>query len=154
MIDVQNIFMRMEQRTLSAAYQFYLKKPLVNAHTALADANATYEILQQQLEYYMDAEFIDKDGSVSKPVVNDVNSLAEFSTFNKNADLNGQIVLDDQGIEIFNFGKHKGISVQKVFELEPQYYDWMMKADFPRYTKKILTAIKLRGFNSGSTKAK
>ena len=148
MVDVMNIFMRMEQRTLSAAYKFYLGKKLENAHSALADVEATYEILKAQIDLYKDTEFTDKNGEISTPVVNNISALAEFSTFNKNADLSGQIIYNEAGVEIFNFGKYKGRSVEEVFEKEPQYYDWMMRADFPLYTKKILTAIKLRKFNS------
>ena len=152
LIDVQNIFMRMEQRTLSAAYKFYLDKKLENAHSALADVTATYEILEAQLDRYEDADFEDRDGKVSKPVVNDMDKLSEFTSFNKNADLVGQIIFDKEGDEVFNFGKYKGVKVADVFKKSPQYYDWMMNADFPLYTKKILTAIKLRSFNSGDDK--
>ncbi len=152
MLDVQNIFMRMEQRTLSAAYKFYLNQDLENAHSALADTTATYQILKAQLDRYKGVEFKDRSGEVSKPVINDINALSEFSSFNKNADLMGQIIYNDNNEEVFNFGKYKGQLVSEVFEREPQYYQWMMKADFPSYTKKILTAIKLRSFNGGSSK--
>ncbi len=152
MVDVQNIFMRMEQRTLSAAHKFYLNKPMENAHQAMADVTATYEIFKAQLDRYNGTEFTDKSGEVSTPVVNDMQALAEFSSFNKNADLMGQIIFNEDGLEVFNFGKYKGKLVSEVFEREPQYYDWMMRADFPLYTKKILTSIKLRDFNSGSSK--
>jgi len=148
MLDVQNIFMKMEQRTLSAASKFYLNKKIENAHSALADVTATYEVLKAQLDRYNGTEFEDKDGTISKPVVNDVKALAEFSSFNRNADLMGQIIFNEDNEEVFNFGKYKGRLVSEVFDREPQYYNWMMKADFPRYTKKILTAIKMRSFNS------
>ncbi len=148
LLDVQNIFMRMEQRTLSAAYKFYLNKDLKNAHSALADVTATYEVLKAQLDRYNKVEFTDRKGEVSMPVVNDINALSDFSSFNKNADLIGQIVFNEEGEEIFNFGKYKGRKVAEVFQREPQYYEWMMRADFPKYTKKILTSIKLRNFNS------
>ncbi len=151
MLDVQNIFMRMEQRTLSAAYKFYLNETLENAHSALADTTATYKILKAQLDRYNGADFTDRSGEVSQPVVNDVNALSEFSSFNKNADLMGQIIYNENNEEVFNFGKYKGRLVADVFSREPQYYEWMMRADFPNYTKKILTSIKLRGFNSGSS---
>ena len=154
LVDVQNIFMKMEQRTLGAAYQFYLDKKLENAHSALADVNATYEIMLAQLDRYKDTEFVDKKGEVTVPVRNNVDALAQFSSFNNNADLAGQIVFNEEGVEIFNFGKYKGRLVADVFAKEPQYYDWMMRADFPLYTKKILTTIKLRSFNSGSIKLK
>lgn len=152
MLDVQNIFMRMEQRTLSAAHKFYLNEELVDAHSALADTTATYKVLKAQLDRYNGVEFTDRGGEISKPVVNDISVLSEFSSFNKNADLMGQIIFDENNEEIFNFGKYKGRIVSEVFEREPQYYEWMMKADFPKYTKKILTAIKLRSFNGGSSK--
>ena len=152
MLDVQNIFMRMEQRTLSAAHKFYLNEELVNAHSALADTTATYKVLKAQLDRYNGVEFKDRSGEVSKPVINDINALSEFSSFNKNADLMGQIIFNENDEEVFNFGKYKGRLVSEVFEREPQYYEWMMRADFPNYTKKILTAIKLRAFNGGSSK--
>lgn len=132
LVDVQNIFHKLEQRTLSAAYQFYCNKSLNNAHSAEADTIATYEILEAQIEKYSELE-------------NNVKFLAEFSQRTTNADLMGRIVFDENGIEVFNFGKHKGKSVEKIFEIEPGYYSWMMNGDFPLYTKKVLTNIKLRG---------
>lgn len=132
LVDVQNIFHKLEQRTLSAAYQFYCNKSLDNAHSAEADTIATYEILEAQIEKYSELE-------------NNVKFLAEFSQRTPNADLMGRIVFDENGIEVFNFGKHKGKSVEKIFEIEPGYYSWMMNGDFPLYTKKVLTNIKLRG---------
>lgn len=152
MIDVQNIFMKMEQRTLSAAHQFYLKKPMENAHNAMADVKATYEVFKAQLDRYNDVEFTEKNGVVSKPIVNDMGALAEFSSFHRIADLMGQIIINEDGDELFNFGKFKGKKVKDVLDSEPNYYDWMMKSDFPLYTKKVLTTIKLRDFNSGSNK--
>ena len=147
MIDVQTIFMKMEQRTLSAASKFYLGHKLENAHSALADAQATYDVFKAQLDKYHDAEFEDREGKISKPVVNDMKAIAEFSTYNKPVDLMGQIIYDENGMEVFNFGKNKGRKVTDVFDKEPQYCEWMMRADFPQYTKKILTAIKMRSFN-------
>lgn len=132
-IDVQVIFHKKEQRTLAAAYQFYCKKELENAHSSMADTQATYDVLKAQLDRYDDLE-------------NDVEKLAEFSTFNNNVDFAGRIIYDENGVEIFNFGKHKGKSVEKVFTEDPSYYSWMMNGDFPLYTKKILTEIKLRSF--------
>lgn len=149
-IDAQNIFHKMEQRTLSAAYKFYCNKNLAGAHTAEADTIATYEILKAQLDRYIDTEFTDKKGEISKPVINDMQALHDFSQQNRNADLVGQIIFNDQDIEVFNFGKHRGKTVEDLFRKEPSYYDWMMKSDFPRSTKKLITAIKLRGFNQGS----
>jgi len=132
LVDVQNIFHKLEQRTLSAAYKFYCDKNLDNAHSAEADTVATYEILEAQLEKYPELE-------------NNIKFLAEFSQRTNNADLMGRIVFDENGIEVFNFGKHKGKPVEQIFEIEPGYYSWMMNGDFPLYTKKVLTSIKLRG---------
>lgn len=144
MIDVQNIFMKMEQRTLAAASKFYLNQELENAHSAEADTVATYEILKAQIEKYQATERTDKEGNVSTPVKNDMQALHEFSSHHRNADLMGQIVFNKDGIETFNFGKHRGKTVEEVFSNEPSYYNWMINADFPLYTKKLLTSIKLR----------
>ena len=132
-VDVQVIFHKKEQRTLSAAYKFYCDRELENAHSARADAAATYEILKAQLDRYPDLE-------------NDIEKLSSFSAFNNNADLAGRIVFNEQGIEVFNFGKHKGKPVVQVFKEEPSYFSWMMNGDFPLNTKQVLTAIKLRSF--------
>jgi DNA polymerase-3 subunit epsilon len=131
-VDVQIIFMKNEPRTLTAAYKFYCDKNLENAHSAEADTLATYEILKSQLDYYDNLK-------------NDVSSLAEFSSHNRNVDFAGRIVYDDNDVEVFNFGKHKGRTVEEVLAKDPGYYSWMMQGDFPLYTKKVLTAIKLRG---------
>ncbi|MFK5855046.1 MAG: 3'-5' exonuclease [Bacteroidota bacterium] len=144
LIDVQNIFMKMEQRTLKAAYRFYLDKDLTNAHAAEADTIATYEILEAQLDKYENTEFTNRDGEVSTPVINEMGALEEFSNFNKNADLMGQIIFNKEGKETINFGKHKGRTVEDIFMHEPSYYSWVMKSDFPQYTKNLLTNIKLR----------
>jgi DNA polymerase-3 subunit epsilon len=152
LIDVQNIFHQMEQRTLSAAYRFYCDKNLENAHSAEADTIATYEILKAQLDRYKDADFTDKEGKTSKPVVNDMEKLSVFTTVRKRADLVGHIGFNEKGEETFAFGKYKGQTVEKVFQEQPAYYDWMMKADFPHSTKKVITAIKLRGFNKNDVK--
>lgn len=135
-VDVQVIFMKMEPRTLSAAYKFYCDKSLDNAHSAESDTRATYEILQSQLDMY-------------NGLVNDVSQLAEFSAHNRNVDFAGRIIYDDKDIEIFNFGKYKGRAVSEVLEQDPGYYGWMMQGDFPLYTKKVLTAIKLRALKNG-----
>lgn len=149
-VDVQNIFHKMEQRTLKAAYKFYCNKNLDDAHSAEADAKATYEILQSMVERYKNVEYEDKEGNKSTPVVNDIEALDKFSKYHRHADLMGQIIYNRDNKEVFNFGKYKGKVVEEVFRKEPQYYDWMMKADFPNSTKKLITAIKLRGFNQDS----
>jgi DNA polymerase-3 subunit epsilon len=132
-VDVQIIFHKKEQRTLAAAYLFYCKKELHGAHGSKADTAATFEVLKCQLDRYADLE-------------NDIEKLAEFSSFNNNVDFAGRIILDEKGVEIFNFGKHKGKPVEAVFAEEPAYYSWMMNGEFPLYTKKVLTEIKLRSF--------
>ena len=151
-IDVQNIFHKMEPRNLIAAYKFYCDKDLVNAHSAEADTIATFEILKAQLDRYNEIAFKDRKGNVTIPVVNDVKSLSEFSHASRNADLVGQIVYNDKNEEVFNFGKHKGKLVAEVFKNEPSYYDWIMKSEFALSTKKVVTSIKLRGFNKESVK--
>ena len=130
-VDVQTIFHKMEQRTLSAAYKFYCGKDLIDAHTASADTNATYEILKAQLDRYDSLE-------------NNIKKLSEFTYRKQIADFAGFIGYNDKGEEIFTFGKHKGKRVEDIFDEEPGYFGWLFGADFPLYTKKILTAIKLR----------
>jgi DNA polymerase-3 subunit epsilon len=143
LVDVQNIFHKMEQRTLVAAYKFYCDKDLTDAHSAAADTNATYEVLKAMLDKYEKTEFTDKEGNSSVPVVNDMDALGEFSKRNNNADLIGRIVYNADNIEVFNFGKHRGKPVEQVLTEEPSYYAWMMKGDFPTHTKKVLEKIKL-----------
>ncbi len=130
-VDVQNIFHKKEQRTLSAAYRFYCDKELENAHSAEADTMATYEILKRQLDRYDDLD-------------NDIQKLAEFSNRFRAADFAGFIVFNEEDVEVFSFGKYKGQPVEQVLEKDPGYFGWVQNADFPLYTKKILTAIKLR----------
>lgn len=135
LIDVQIIFHRKEQRTLEAAYKFYCDKSLIDAHSAEADTKATYEVLKAQLDRYDD-------------LPNDMGQLAEeYSFFNDNVDLAGRIIRNEQGVEVFNFGKHKGKPVAEVLKQEPSFYAWMMDADFPLNTKQTLTKIKLREMN-------
>lgn len=143
-IDVQNIFHKMEPRNLRAAYKFYCDKELEDAHSAEADTKATFEILQAQIDRYKDTEYKDDDGNISLPIKNDMQALHEFSYNTRFVDLIGQIVFNAQQEEVFNFGKHKGRKVEDVFRKEPQYYDWMMKAEFPLSTKKVITAIRKR----------
>lgn len=150
LVDVQNIFHKMEQRTLKAAYKFYCGKDLVNAHTAEADTLATYEVLLSQLERYENTTLEDDKGNKFNPIVNDVQALHDFSYNSKNADLVGHLVFNEKGQEVINFGKHKGKVAEEIFKIEPSYYDWMMKSDFPLSTKQVITAIKLRSFNNSS----
>ncbi len=130
-VDVQNIFHKKEQRTLVAAYKFYCDKELVDAHSAEADTRATYEVLLSQLDRYPDLE-------------NDVEFLAEFSCKDRNVDYAGRIVYNDKGVEVFNFGKHKGVPVREIFRNEPSYYAWMMNGEFPLHTKQVITEIRLK----------
>jgi DNA polymerase III subunit epsilon len=146
-VDVQVIFHKMEQRTLSAAYKFYCSKELTDAHSSHADTKATYEVLQSQLDSYIGKRFIDPAGNASDPIENDIDQLSKFSSHTKNVDFVGRIIYDDKDREIFNFGKYKGMVVTDVLKKDPSYYTWMMNGDFPLYTKKVLTQIKLRGFN-------
>lgn len=132
MVDVQNIFHKLEQRTLSAAYKFYCKKELENAHSAEADTIATYEILKAQLDKYPDT------------LKNDIAMLAEFSIRSKLVDYAGRIVLNEKNEPTINFGKHKGKPVEEVLRNEPSYYAWIMNGDFTLDTKNVLTEIKLK----------
>jgi len=147
-IDVQVIFHKMEQRTLSAAYKFYCGKNLENAHSSEADTLATYEILKAQLDHYEGKKFTDHAGKTTEPIVNDIDQLAVFSAHTQNVDYAGRIVYNEKGIEVFNFGKYKGVAVEDVFQKDQGYYAWMMNGDFPLYTKKVLTQLKLRNFKS------
>ena len=151
-IDIQNIFHKMEPRNLFAAYKFYCNKELVNAHSAEADTIATYKILKAQLDRYSDTSYKDRSGKVSTPIINDVKALSDFSFTSRNVDLIGHIAWNEKNREVFTFGKHKGKAVEDVFRDEPSYYDWMMKSEFPLSTKKVITSIKLRGFNRESVK--
>lgn len=141
LVDVQNIFHKMEQRTLKAAYKFYCGENLENAHSADADTLATYKVLMAQLDRYQGADFVAPDGTVSQPVVNDIDALSRFTCNTQWADLVGHIAYDKQHREVFNFGKHKGETLESVFTKEPAYYDWMMKAEFPLSTKALLTKV-------------
>ena len=131
-VDVQVIYHKLEQRTLSAAYKFYCNKNLEDAHTAEADTRATYEVLKAQLDCYPDV------------LQNDIEFLSNYSCHNKNVDFAGRIVYNDQGVEIFNFGKYKGMSVAEVLKRDLGYYGWIMQGDFTLNTKNVLTKIRLR----------
>ncbi|MCC5930993.1 MAG: 3'-5' exonuclease [Cyclobacteriaceae bacterium] len=147
LIDAQKIFHLMEKRNLSAAYKFYCDKILTDAHSAEADTLATYEILKKQIEIYEGQKVEDLQGNAMGYIQNDIAVLHEL-TFTKMVDLAGRMVFNDKGIEVFNFGKHKGKAVQEILSKEPSYYDWMMNGDFPLDTKRKLTEIKLRSFNN------
>ncbi len=134
-VDVQTIFHKMEKRTLGAAYKFYCDKDLEDAHSAAADTKATYEVLLAQLERYPEL-----DPNVKK--------LSEFTTRRKFIDFAGFIIQDKEGEPAFSFGKHKGKKVAVVLNEEPGYFGWILNADFPLYTKKVLTQIKLSKLNS------
>ena len=134
-VDIQTIFHKKEERTLGAAYKFYCGETLENAHSAEADTMATYEILKSQFDRYDD-------------LPQDMKSLSEYTTRKKTADFAGFIIIDKDGDEAFSFGKHKGVKVDKVLETEPGYFSWIQNAEFPLYTKKVLTAIKLRKLNT------
>ncbi len=134
-VDVQTIFHKMEKRTLEAAYKFYCNKTLEDAHSAEADTLATYEVLKAQLDRYPELE-------------NDMKFLSEFSSRKQFADYAGFIAYDEEGKEVFSFGKHKGKLVEEVLDKEPGYFGWIQNADFPLYTKKVLTAIRLRKLNT------
>lgn len=130
-VDVQAIFFLKEPRNLAAAYKFYCNKDLMNAHSALADAEATWEILQAQLERYID-------------LGRTVDALSSIGQGNKFADFAGRVVYNEAGEEVFNFGKFKGQKVTDVFAREKSYYSWMMDGDFPAYTKKVITRLYLK----------
>jgi len=130
-VDVQTIFHKKEQRTLEAAFKFFCDKELENAHTAEADTKATYEILKAQLDRYPDLK-------------NDVVFLSDYSSFGNNVDFAGRVVYDEKMREVINFGKYKGRLVEEVFREDPGYYGWIIQGDFPLYTKKVFTTIKLR----------
>jgi len=127
MLDVQHIFHMMEKRTLGAAYKFYCEKELIDAHSAEADAAATWEILEAQLTRY-------------EHLGNTLDTILQFTGEEKFVDFARRFVMDND-VEVFNFGKHKGRPVSEVLKAEPQYYDWMMKGDFPLHTKQKLTEI-------------
>jgi len=134
-VDVQTIFHKMEKRTLEAAYKFYCDKELKEAHSAEADTLATYEVLLSQLDRYPELE-------------NDIKKLSEFSNRKNSMDFAGFIGRDEEGEPIFTFGKHNGKKVEEILDKEPGYFGWILNADFPLYTKKVLTQIKLNRLNN------
>ena len=130
-IDVQTIFHKKEQRTLVAAYKFYCGKDINDAHSASADTRATYEVLKAQLDMYDD-------------LPNDMEALSEYSSQNRNVDLAGRVIYNEQKQEVINFGKYKGQLVTDVLRQDPGYYSWILQGDFPQNTKDVFTNIKLR----------
>lgn len=146
-VDVQRIFHLMEPRNLTAAYKFYCNKDLEGAHSAEADTIATYEVFKAQLEKYKDTKIKDKNGNEILPIQNDVNHLHEL-TSSQFADLAGRLSYNSKGEEVFNFGKYKDQSVASVLAKDTSYYEWIMKGDFALSTKRKITEIKLRKFNT------
>ncbi len=144
LVDAQHIFYMMEPRTLSAAYKYYCDKKLENAHSALADIEATYEVFLAQIEKYKNVQIENKSGELITPIHGNINNLVIHTNANNAVDLVGRIVWNIKGAEVFNFGKHKDKPVEDVFKKEPAYYHWMMQGNFTHYTKKIITQIMLR----------
>lgn len=140
-VDVMVLFHRMEPRNLAAAYKYYCNREIENAHTAQADTIATYEILLAMLDKYIDNENMADNEDNNLKFDNNIQSLSKISKYYKTADLAGHILINEEGKEIFNFGKYKGKAVEDIFTVEPQYYDWIMKSQFPQYTKKIIDKI-------------
>ncbi len=132
LIDVQNIYHKLEPRTLSAAYKYYCHKELDGAHSAENDTMATYEVMKAQLDKYPEV------------LKNDVDFLADFSKMNNNVDLAGRIVYNEQNVPVFNFGKYKGIPVEEVLTRDPGYYGWILQGDFPQNTKQVLTRLRFK----------
>ena len=141
LIDVQNIFHKMEQRTLRAAYKFYCGKTIEGAHEALPDTEATLEVLLAQLERYKDTVVDVSDDETVGPVPQDMEALGAFCQRQPFADPAGRFVYDDHENVLFNFGQHKGKLVKDVLTANPGYFGWMMGADFPEYTKKVLKRV-------------
>jgi DNA polymerase-3 subunit epsilon len=132
LVDVQNIYHKLERRTLIAAYKYYCGKDLENAHSALADTEATYEVLEAQLDKYPDE------------LQNDIEFLADYSKMSNNIDFAGRFVYDENGVEYVNFGKYKGKTVKEVLHKDPGYYGWIMQSDFTMNTKQVLTKLKFK----------
>ncbi len=146
-IDSQKIFHLMEKRNLASAYRFYCHKELIDAHSAEADTIASLEVLEAQVQKYSGQDVVDLKDKKLGTISNDMSVLHDLTNSNL-VDLAGRMVLNDKKEEIFNFGKHRGKIVSQVLKNEPMYYDWMMNGNFPLDTKRKLTEIKLRGFNT------
>lgn len=132
LVDAMVIYHKMEKRDLTAAYKYYCHGDLIDAHSAMADTRATLEVLKAQVERYADS------------LPNHVEGLADFSRRNRNVDLAGRIIMDEQGREVFNFGKYKGKPVADVLQRDPGFFSWMMQGDFTQNTKQVLMRLKLR----------
>lgn len=145
-LDSQKIFHMMEKRNLSAAYKFYCGKTLENAHSAEADTIASFEVFKAQMEKYDGEEAEDLQGNKLGVFQNDMKKIHNLLN-EKMVDLAGRFIFNDNGEECFNFGKHKGKTIENVLKEEPSYYEWMMKGDFPLDTKRKFTQVKLRSFN-------
>lgn len=146
-VDAQKLFYLMEPRTLAGALKYYCGKELTDAHSAEADTYATYEVVKGQLDKYQGVFIKNDKGEEFEPITNDMAKLHEVGA-SRIADMAGRIVFNSEGVECFNFGKYKNTPVAEAFRREPSYYDWMMKGDFPIFTKKLITEIKLRDLNN------
>ena len=131
-VDVQNIYHKLERRTLVAAYKYYCGKNLEEAHSANADTRATYEVLKAQIDKYPD------------DLSNDIDFLSTYSKMNNNVDLAGRMVYNEKGVEVFSFGKYKDQPVEEVLLRDPGYFGWILQSDFPLETKQALTRIRLK----------
>jgi DNA polymerase-3 subunit epsilon len=147
LLDAQKIFHLMEKRNLSAAYKFYCGKKLENAHSAEADTLATVDVFRAQIERYLGESVEDLQGNKLGVFENDMKKIHALVN-ERMVDLAGRFVFNSQGQEIFNFGKHKGKTIEQALKEEPGYYEWMMRGDFPLDPTRKLTQIKLRGFNA------
>ncbi|MDH5607865.1 MAG: 3'-5' exonuclease [Cyclobacteriaceae bacterium] len=147
LLDAQKIFHMMEKRNLTAAYKFYCDKTLENAHSALADTRATRDVFKAQIERYEGQSLTDMLGQELGTLENDMDKIHDLIN-QRMVDLAGRIVYNEKGLEVFNFGKHKGKPVSDILAQEPSFYDWMMKGDFPLDTKRKLTQLRLRNFNA------
>lgn len=139
-VDVQTIFHKMEPRSLKAAYKFYCNEDLIGAHDAVNDIRATYEVFKSQIQRYEETPYEDKEGNISYPIKNNIETLASFTPFNL-LDPTNKIIADEEGKFVFNFGKHKGRTVESVFAEDPSYYNWMMNKDFSVFTKRAIQQV-------------
>jgi DNA polymerase-3 subunit epsilon len=139
MIDVMRIYHSLEKRNLQAAYRFYCGKPLEDAHSAEVDVCATYEVLKAQIHLYQSIEAVDAQGNSFAPIQNDVQTLSDFTPFNR-LDPTGKVAYNDEGAIVFMFGKYKGEPLSQVFTTNPDYYEWLMSRDFSVFSKRVFEA--------------